>query len=625
MKKWYQKTIAAFTAVTCLLGGGAVGLSQGILPQLQLTAEAETYTGESDGLQLEYANLDDGTVEITKFIDSTSTDIELPAVIDGKPVTSIDGDAFYNCSELTSVIIPDGVTGSVSFSGCSNLTNVDIPDSVTGVSFGGCSSLTSVNIPDSVTEIGSFMGCTNLTSINIPDGVTSIEYATFWGCESLTSITIPNSVKYIGNCAFYDCSSLKSIVIPDGVTSIGYSTFWGCSSLTSVVIPDSVTDIDYVAFLDCSSLTDIVFPDSLTSIGTAAFTNCSSLTSIKIPKNLTTIDDLAFDNCSNLSEFIVDSKNPSFSSEDGVLFDKNMETLLICPMTKSGTYSIPSNVTSIEAVAFKCCENLTSIIIPDSVTTIDDSAFYGCSNVSEFIVDSDNPSFSSEDGVLFDKGKETLLHCPAKKSGTYTVPNGIKSIGEYAFDSCESLTSIIISNSVTTIDDSAFSECTSLTSITIPKSVTSIGNYVFSNNSLNSLTDIYYEGTEDEWNQISIESSIPSDITIHYNSEPITTTTTTTVTTSSPTTSTTTTTSITTTTTKPVYDNIYGDVNLDGIVDLTDAIMLNKQVAGVIIFTSAQQKNADCYRDGSIDDQDTTALMQFVISLIDTLPVEVEE
>ena len=625
MKKWYQKTIAAFTAVTCLFGGGTVGLSQGILPQLQLTAEAETYTGESDGLQLKYADLDDGTVEITKFIDSISTDIELPAVIDGKSVTSIDGDAFYNCSELTSVIIPDGVTGSVSFSRCSNLTNVDIPDSVTGVSFGGCSSLTSVNIPDSVTEIGSFMGCTNLTSINIPDGVTSIEYATFWGCESLTSITIPNSVKYIGNCAFYNCSSLKSIVIPDGVTSIGYSTFWGCSSLTSVVIPDSVTDIDYVAFLDCSSLTDIVFPDSLTSIGTAAFTNCSSLTSIKIPKNLTTIDDLAFDNCSNLSEFIVDPKNPSFSSEDGVLFDKNMETLLICPMTKSGTYSIPSNVTSIEAVAFKCCENLTSIIIPDSVTTIDDSAFYGCSNVSEFIVDSDNPSFTSEDGVLFDKDKETFLHCPAKKSGTYIVPNGINSIGNYAFSNCKNLTSIIIPDGITKIGYSAFSECTSLTSITIPKSVTSIGNYVFSNNSLNSLTDIYYEGTEDEWNQISIESSIPSDITIHYNSEPITTTTTTTVTTSSPATSTTTTTSITTTTTKPVYDNIYGDVNLDGIVDLTDAIMLNKQLAGVIIFTSAQQKNADCYRDGSIDDKDTTALMQFVISLIDTLPVEVEE
>lgn len=589
---------------------------------MQLTAEAETYTGESDGLQLEYADLDDGTVEITKFIDSTSTDIELPAVIDGKSVTSIGRSAFYNCSSLTSVVIPDSVTNieSYAFSGCKKLQSITIsenlksipdntfgdcssltsmkipknveeidsyafdncsnlsefivdsdnssftsedgvlfdknmgtllhypakksgdytiPNSVTSIehnAFWHCSELTSVIIPDGVTEIEPFWNCDGLTNVTIPNSVTSINPYTFQGCYNLTDITIPNNVKSIGDGAFYDCSSLKSIVIPDGVTSIGYSTFWGCSSLTSVVIPDSVTDIEYVAFLDCSSLTDIAFPDSLTSIGTAAFTNCSSLTSIKIPKNLTTIDDLAFDNCSNLSEFIVDPKNPSFSSEDGVLFDKNMETLLICPMTKSGTYSIPSNVTSIGAVAFKYCEKLTSIIISDSVTTIDDSAFYGCSN---------------------------------------------------------------------------------LTSVMIPKSVTSIGDCVVSSDRLNGLTDIYYEGTEDEWNQISIESSISPDITIHYNSEPITTTTT--VTTSSPSTTT------TTTTTKPVYDNIYGDINLDGVVDLTDAIMLNKQVAGVIMFTSVQQKNADCYRDGSIDDKDTTALMQFVISLIDTLPVEVEE
>ena len=683
MKKWYQKTIAAFTAVTCLFGGGTVGLSQGILPQLQLTAEAETYTGESDGLQLEYADLDDGTVEIKKFIDSISTDIELTAVIDGKSVTSIGRSAFYNCSsltsvvipdsvtniesyafsgckklqsitisenlksipdntfgdcssltsmeipknveeidsyafdncsnlsefivdsdnpsftsedgvlfdknmgtllhypakksgaytipngvtsiednafwycnELTSVTIPDGVTGSVSFSGCSNLTNVDISDSVTGVSFSGCisltnvdipdsvtsvsfsecSSLTSINMPDSVTEIGSFFGCDGLTSITIPNGVTSINPHVFHGCHNLTDVTIPDSVENIGYGAFYDCSSLKNIVIPDSVENIGEGAFYDCSSLKSIVIPDGVTAIPYVAFSGCSSLTDIVFPDSLTGIGDCAFSDCSSLTSIKIPRDLTMIGDDTFSGCSNLSEFIVDSDNSSFSSKDGVLFDKNMETLMICPIAKSGTYSIPSNVTSIGFSAFSGCENLTSIIVSDSVTTINYGAFYGCSN---------------------------------------------------------------------------------LTSVMIPKSVTSIEDCVVSSDRLNGLTDIYYEGTEDEWNQISIESSISPDITIHYNSEPITTTTT--VTTSSPSTTT------TTTTTKPVYDNIYGDINLDGVVDLTDAIMLNKQLAGVIIFTSAQQKNADCYRDGSIDDKDTTALMQFVISLIDTLPVEVEE
>ena len=158
MKKWYQKTIAAFTAVTCLFGGGTVGLSQGILPQLQLTAEAETYTGESDGLQLEYADLDDGTVEITGFIDSTSTDIELPAVIDGKSVTSIGDSAFSSCGNLTSITIPDGVTniGKSAFSNCSNLTAIILPDSVTNM------------------ESGIFFDCEKLKSIKIPDGVTSI-------------------------------------------------------------------------------------------------------------------------------------------------------------------------------------------------------------------------------------------------------------------------------------------------------------------------------------------------------------------------------------------------------------------------------------------------------------------
>lgn len=479
MKKWYQKTIAAFTAVTCLFGGGTVGLSQGILPQLQLTAKAETYIGESDGLQLEYADLDDGTVEITGFIDSTSTDIELPAVIDGKSVTSIGSRAFCKYD---------------------------------------------------------FENSSHLKSIIIPESVTSIKKQAFFACDNLTDITLPDSITSIEESVFSDCNNLTSIVIPNNVTSIGGNAFYNCSSLTSVVIPDSVTNIGSYAFSDCESLQSITIPENLKSIAYYTFENCSSLTSMKIPKNVEEIDFYAFEGCSNLSEFIVDSDNSSFTSEDGVLFDKNMET---------------------------------------------------------------------------------LLHCPAKKSGTYTVPNGIKSIGEYAFDSCESLTSIIISNSVTTIDDSAFYGCSNLTSVMIPKSVTSIEDCVVSSDRLNGLTDIYYEGTEDEWNQISIESSISPDITIHYNSEPITTTTT--VTTSSPSTTT------TTTTTKPVYDNIYGDINLDGVVDLTDAIMLNKQVAGVIMFTSVQQKNADCYRDGSIDDKDTTALMQFVISLIDTLPVEVEE
>ena len=155
MRKWYQKSMAVLTAAVCLFEGGAIGF-QGSLPQLQLTAEAEDkiYTGESDGLQLEYEELEDGTVEITKFVSSSSTDIELPSVIDGKSVTSIGNSAFnaYNvnaCKNLTSIIIPDGVTsiGYDAFGWCTNLTTITIPDSVTSIekcAFESCTSLTEI-------------------------------------------------------------------------------------------------------------------------------------------------------------------------------------------------------------------------------------------------------------------------------------------------------------------------------------------------------------------------------------------------------------------------------------------------------------------------------------------------
>ena len=145
-----------------------------------------------------------------------------------------------------------------------------------------CSSLTSITIPNSVTSFryGTFMRCTSLTSIVIPDGVTSIGEGALYACSSLTSITIPDSVTSIGKCAFDDCSSLTSIVIPDSVISIEYGAFSRCKSLTTIDLPDSVTSIGWCAFSECPSLTSIVIPDSVTSIGYYVFDGCSSLASI---------------------------------------------------------------------------------------------------------------------------------------------------------------------------------------------------------------------------------------------------------------------------------------------------------------------------------------------------------
>ncbi|MCL2762661.1 MAG: leucine-rich repeat protein [Treponema sp.] len=264
-------------------------------------------------------------------------------------------------------------------------------------------------------------GTDKLVSVVLPTGITAFGVNAFRNCTNLTSITIPDSVTSIGNTAFDSCTSLTNITIPNSVTSFGTAVFRNCTSLTSVIMPDNITAISNETFQGCTNLTSITIPDSVTSIGSTAFRDCSSLTSIIIP--------------------------------DGV--------------------------TSIGQNAFRNCTSLTSIVIPDSITSIGSNVFRNCTSLTNITVGSGNSNYASQDGVLYNKTITQIIAVPGSRSGSFTIPGSVTTIGANAFAECTSLTSITIPNSVTTIGASAFYDCTSLTSITIGNGVTSIGNSIF--------------------------------------------------------------------------------------------------------------------------------------------------
>lgn len=335
----------------------------------------------------------------------------------------------------------------------------------------------------------------------IPEGVSAIGALAFSDCGSMTGINLPDSVTSIGSHAFYRCVSLTSINIPDNVTTIGNYAFSGCRLMTSISLPDSVTTIGDGAFFNCSSLTNVYLPDSVTSIGNFVFCFCTTLKSINIPKNITSIGKSAFYGCSSLTKITVDSSNEYYTSEDDILYNKSMTTLLCCPSRKKQadlgdfsfsdgfpltnliipdsvssigesafsecsyliSISIPDSVTSIGENAFSTCSSLTSINIPDSVTSIGDSIFEGCSSLTAITVSKSNEYYTSEGGILYSKNMTKLICFPAgKEQMSFAIPHDVTSIGDYAFYDCRLLTSINLPDSVTSIGDFAFYDCSSL-------------------------------------------------------------------------------------------------------------------------------------------------------------------
>jgi hypothetical protein len=263
------------------------------------------------------------------------------------------------------------------------------------------------------------------------------------------------------------------------ITIIGSYAFRNYVGITGINIPDSVTEIERAAFIGCSTLTGIIIPDSVTVIRDYAFYECTSLTEITIPKSVIGIGEDVFTKCNNLTAINVAADNSAFSSEDGVLYNKNKTVLYTYPSGKKGAFTIPKSVKNILKNTFSYCLRLESINIHDSLTKIHESAFNDCVNLAEIKVDTKNKVFSSNDGILYNKSQDILLRCPEGKTGAFIIPNHVTDIGNNAFYKCVSFYSITIPNSVTVIGEGAFSGCSGLKNITIPNSITYIAKYTF--------------------------------------------------------------------------------------------------------------------------------------------------
>ncbi len=404
-----------------------------------------------------YIYNDPGSASWAKYADNI-TSVVLKARSSTAPckVTAIPSKAFYGYKYLTSVDFTDAAAslqmiGAHAFDGCTQITDIKLPNGVTTIedyAFYGCTNLQSVKLSASLKNVGKniFKGCTALVTAEVPNGTTKIGYGMFEDCSALASIVLPDSITAIDAHAFEGCSSITDIIIPDSVTDLGdyafYETgiktayighsvknvgsyiFGRCASLEEVTFTSGIETIGEWMFYGCSSLATIVdFPESVKEIGAHAFENCAALTAVTVPNTVIKIADSAFAGCSNLSNV-----------------------------------ALSTSLVEIGANAFNGAA-VGVIDIPYGVQLIGAGAFANCSALTAINVAASNTAFKSIDGVLYTAGLDTLITCPAGKTGDVAVTEGTAKINANAFLGCTGISSVTIPASVEDIDVTAFNGC----------------------------------------------------------------------------------------------------------------------------------------------------------------------
>lgn len=357
-----------------------------------------------------------------------------------------------------------------------------------------------------------------------------LKYAAKLGGATGTSLVLQNGVKVILDEAFYDCWDLAEITIPESVMSIGTYAFYGCNNLKSVhltdiakwcevnivddeysnpfvngaklylnnvlvndlIIPNGVININHSVFASCDSLTSVTIPDSVTSIGDYAFRYCDSLTSVIIGNGVTNIGKMAFDYCTNLESVVIG--NSVTSIDESAFYEcDGLQAVYIndlsnwCEISFNGFAANPLNYAH---NLYLDNELVTALIIPDDVTTIGNYAFDSCFSVTSIIIGNGVKSIGT--------GAFSCTDVPS-----ITLPDGLSYIGDGAFSGCHRLSSIVIPDNVTYIGRCVFDECGNLRSVTIGKGVTTIGSEAFYG--AYNLTSINFAGTMEQWKSITKE------------------------------------------------------------------------------------------------------------------------
>ena len=449
--------------------------------------------------EINYNAADIGLTSISAVFHNAGTSGEGIAVIFGETVKSIPDYLFcqistsYISPNITIITMSNSVTsiGYCAFSQCSNLATVTFDEnskleSIGSSAFLGCRGLTNFTIPDSVTSIGNgaFRSCTRLTEIKYNAAeITDLTHDSHIFSDAGTSgngitVIFGEAVKSIPAYLFYADSyypnNVTSVTIGSGVTSIGNYAFSGCSNLKTISFSENskLESIGMLAFYGCGSLTSITIPSRVTSIGQRAFGDCTGLTEINY--NAAEVTNLTYEVVPYDVFFNAGTSGDGIS----VIFGETVK-------------SIPQYLFSVDPSSFS--PNITSVTIGNSVTSIGLNAFSSCQSLNAVYI----TDLAAWCGIEFMSNPLTNgagLYLNDELVTELVIPDGVTSIGAYAFYKYSKLTSITIPEGLESIGESAFSGCGSLTSITIPKSVTNIGNRAFAD--CTELTEIKYNAAE---------------------------------------------------------------------------------------------------------------------------------